>query len=299
MPYRDAIKILEQTSTLRSIILYLKTYAAVFLAIYLGLVLNNPVFSALVIIFIAGRQHSLYILNHDASHYSLFASKKINKLVATLFSNLVMFHHPEAWSFIQWGRVHLKHHGHLFTEHDPNDEGRKLAGDTEYRYSIRQLLGKCLLAVPQTIKFLFIGKQDLVTNKGNHYQRASINHFAALFRSYADDDEMEFECYVKLGFFTLALIAIHIFNLWYPFLLYWILPMYTVYPMILKFHDLTEHYWEQKSNCLYENTQSVSRSYWEKIIISFLPRGYHREHHMFPRVPVIHLPKVNKLINES
>lgn len=298
MPHREQIKVLEQPCVTRSILLYLKTYAAVLLAIYLGLFFNNAFIAVLVIFFIAGRQHSLYILNHDASHYSLFPNKKMNKLVATLFSNLVMFHHPEAWSFIQWRRVHLKHHSHLFTEQDPNYAGRKRVGDTEYRYSLRQLLGKCLLAIPQTFKLLLIGKQDLVMNKGNLYQRASIYHFAALFTSYSDDREMEVERCLKLGFFILALIMIHFFNLWYPFLVYWMVPMYTVYPMILKFHDLTEHYWESKSNCLYENTQSVSRSFWKKVIISFLPRGYHREHHMYPRVPVVYLPKVHKLINE-
>ena len=186
MQYSNKIKVLEQTSTTTSLLLYLKTYAAIFLAMYLGLGFNYPLWSLLVIIFIAGRQHTLYILNHDASHYALFANKALNKLVATLFSNLVMFHHPEAWSFIQWRHVHLKHHSHLFT---PDDQIMRVELEEILNielYSMNRLLWKCLLAIPQTIKFIRIGQQDLVSIKGNHYTRACINHLQALFKPYSD-----------------------------------------------------------------------------------------------------------------
>jgi fatty acid desaturase len=76
------------------------------------------------IVLIAGRQHSLYILNHDASHYGLFRSKRINKIVGSLLSNMTMFHHPEAWSFVQWRRVHILHHRYVLSEGDLNYVGR-------------------------------------------------------------------------------------------------------------------------------------------------------------------------------
>lgn len=108
--------VFETASPWKSVILYVKVYTAIFSAIIIGLYVQNPMVMLLTVIFIAVRQHSLYILSHDASHYSLFKSRRVNKMVATIFSNLVMFHHPEAWSFIQWRRVHLqteKLNGHL------------------------------------------------------------------------------------------------------------------------------------------------------------------------------------------
>ena len=113
-----------------SILHYSKVYCSIAIAIAIGTLSWHPLVVLAVIVFIAGRQHSLYILNHDASHNLLFKSPSTNKWVATIFSNLVMFHHPEAWSFVQWKRIHMRHHLYLFTNRDPNYIGRQIQGDT-------------------------------------------------------------------------------------------------------------------------------------------------------------------------
>ncbi len=293
---KNTIIQLEKISPWRSSFLYMQVYVAIAIAIFIAVTLSNSLITLLAIIFIAGRQHSLYILNHDASHNTLFTTKKINKLVATFFSNLVMFHHPEAWSYIQWRRVHLKHHQYLFTEDDPNYVGRKAAGDTEKNYTFLQLLMVCLLAGPQAIKLFFFGKQDYVNPKIFKFSRGSINHLASLFLPFRNDQEMEKERCMKLLFFSVTLSFIVYFDAGKLFLIFWIVPMYSFYPMILKFHDLTEHNWNTCSNDLNANTQSTKRNVIFKLLFSILPRGFHREHHMFPKVSVVNLTKLNYLL---
>jgi len=70
--------------------------------------------------------------------------------------------------------------------------------------------------------------------------------------------------------------------------------------MILKFHDLTEHHWEKNTEDIRLNTRSVNRGFLAGIVFSHLPRGLHREHHLFPKVCVVDLaqcgnPPVQKL----
>lgn len=294
---RQILTSLEKISSFRSVVLYLKTIMAIGLAIYVGNKISNPLLMLFIMLFVAGRQHSLYILNHDASHYTLFKNRAMNKITATIFSVLPFFHHPESWSFVQWRRVHLLHHGFLFTEKDPNYVGRMQAGDTEKSPTGRKLFFSCLSAIPETLKFFLVGKQDYVYPSTTKFHKSHMNHLRALFLPFKNDSEMEAERLTKLIFFTISALVISYLHLWQPFLLFWILPMVLFYPAILKFHDLTEHHWEKKSDDLYINTQSVKRSYLFKLFLSFLPRGFHREHHLYPRVSVCNLPKLKEVLS--
>ena len=283
----------------RSSFLYLQVYVAILTVMLLEYYVHNVFFTLLAIVFIAGRQHSLYILNHDASHYSLYATPQVNKVIASIFSNLVMFHHPEAWSFVQWRRVHVFHHMHLFTDGDPNYVGRRMRGDVEREYAPGKLFITCIKNGLLTIIQFFIGRQDYVPVKGTTALKGQHNHLQALFCRFRDDSEMETERRIKWLFFTMMLSVIAYCELWRPFLLLWLLPMYTVYPMILSFMDLTEHRWTEEGENLNQNTRSVRLGTMIKIWISTLPRGLHREHHIYPRVIAADLPRLSAILNQD
>src|SRR4051794_23032094 len=104
---------MTKQSALPSIFYYFRTFILIGAAVALSFRFSHPAIWFLSIIFIGARQHSLYVLNHEASHGNLFVSESLNKWVATVFSNLVFFHHPEAYSYVQWRRVHRLHHAFL------------------------------------------------------------------------------------------------------------------------------------------------------------------------------------------
>ncbi len=287
---------LSKPKALRSIGLYAVVYLAIAGLIGAGIYIDTWWFTALVVVLIAGRQHSLYIINHDASHYALFEDKSLNQSVATVLSNLVMFHHPEAWSFVQWRRVHMLHHKYLFTELDPNYVGRKNKGDTLASPSLAKLAYKVVSGGLLNIRDLIVGRQDHVSDKGGEISSGKYTHLLGLFKPYQDDAEMEIERRLKLGFFAVALLLITALGVWSEFLVYWILPMYTIYPMILRFHDLTEHRWEKPTEALQINTRTRHDGWLFKLFFSALPRGYHSEHHIYPRVGVVDLALVNQLL---
>lgn len=279
-----------------SALAYLKIYLAIFAAVAIAIYSNNIVVYLISIIIIGGRQHSLYILNHDASHYALFKSKHVNKWVAEILSNFVMMHHPEAYSFVQWRRVHMYHHKSLFTNGDPNYVGRQNNGDTQVPLTRRKLIGLCLKAPYFQLKNFFFFKQDYVYPFEDRFEKNSVNHLATLFTSYHRDLEMHRERFIKVVFIVSVLSIVAFNGWWKEFLLLWIVPMYTVYPMILTFMDMTEHRWDRGEIDLNDNTRSVKYGLLSSVVFSFLPRGLHREHHVFPAVPVSRLRQLSLIL---
>ncbi|MBD2247487.1 fatty acid desaturase [Nostoc sp. FACHB-888] len=291
------IKHLIQIDPVLSILQYIKVYFWIAIAIAIGVYSWHPLVVLAVIVFIAGRQHSLYILNHDASHNLLFKASSKNKWVATVFSNLVMFHHPEAWSFVQWKRIHIRHHLYLFTDRDPNYVGRQKKGDTIVVHGPLKLIWLCIRSGIMSSFQFFIGRQDYADSRvTTEVNKGAYNHLSCLFKYFKDDSEMQIESIVRLTFIVLVGVVLSVFQWWIPFIVFWIVPMYTVYPMILTFMDLTEHRWTDTSANIENNTRSVRTGVLAKLIISALPRGFHREHHFCPRVAVTKLPELSVIL---
>ncbi|MCG2837435.1 fatty acid desaturase [Photobacterium sp. WH77] len=288
---------LYKPNGIRSAFLYLLIFSLIVTYIYVAVHADSVWITLFAIILIASQQHALYILNHDASHFSLFKDKSKNIYTATILSNYVMFHHPEAWSFTQWRRIHMLHHKHLFTQDDPNYVGREMRGDTASSPSLVKIILKTLEGVKDCFLDLFFNKVSYINSKGKIYKNHR-KHFGHLFYSFEDDQEMENERKLSLMFYILSFSIITYLSLWEVFLVYWILPMYTIYPLILRFHDITEHYWEEKSTQVEINTRSRKDGLLTKLLISPLPRGYHCEHHIFPSIPVTKLPLVNRYMKE-
>jgi fatty acid desaturase len=290
------LKSLSKPRSIRNAIIYLQVYTAIILVMVLATYFDNIFFTILAILFIAGRQHSLYILNHDASHYGLFHSKRTNKIIGSILSNMMMFHHPEAWSYVQWRRIHLLHHKKLFTEGDLNYVGRVNAGHVKSNLSFSSILWICIKTGLFSFPKLFTFNQDVVSPDLKTTSKSSLNQIRALLFRFKGDPEMEEERKLKLLFFLVSFLVISYFSLWWHFLVLWILPMYTFYPMILMFMDLTEHRWHEDVNNLYHNTRSIKHGFISKLFLSFLPRGYHLEHHIYPSVVAADLGKLNRVL---
>lgn len=275
---------------------YLRTYSLIAAAAAAGGAFPSPLAYLAAIWFIGARQHSLYVLNHEASHGSLFRSPKLNQAAATVLSNWPFFHHPEAYSFIQWRRIHRLHHAHLFTERDPNFMERRRRADAPGRVS--RLLLECVLAGPRSLAAWF-QRQDYAA-AGAGECRKGRRHFELLLVPIAEDPEMEAERRAKLAALCAAATVIWAAGaLWWVFW-FWLVPMYTVYPAILRLMDLTEHRWTLESTDIALNTRSVRPGALGRWFVSDLGRSLHREHHLHPGVPFYRLEELSRrLIKEG
>lgn len=290
---------LAQQNGLAGIGYYLWVYGLAVAAAAIAWWSMHPLAILAAVYFIAARQHSLYILNHDASHYALFRSKAMNKAVGSLLSNFMMLHHPEAWSFVMWRRIHVFHHSKLFTEGDPNYVGRMMKGDTERTYTLSSLAWACLKAGLMGPFSFFLARQDYVPPNSRDFVKGKMSHVAALLLPFRNDPEMERERLQKIAFFVLLATVVTLAHGWVPFLLFWVLPMYTVYPMILTFMDLTEHRWNEDAESLVANSRSVTWGPFAKLLLGDLPRGLHREHHIFLTVRAALLPELSAILQRA
>lgn len=275
-------KALSQPLGIYTFLLYFIVYASVALVFFMEKwfsISDNIFITIIAIAFVAGRQHSLYVLNHDAVHGSLFKSKHWNRWVATIFSVFPMLHHPELWSFIRWKRDHIHHHAFLFTEHDPNYQFRFRHKDTLHSITPWRLVTKCLISAPMSVFNFF--KQLL-----------------SVFIPAWHDPELKNEWISAWVFILIACGLITYFELWRSVFIFWIIPMYTIYPMILTYFDLTEHFWEAKETSPASNTRSVTHGFLLKTLISHLPRGLHREHHLYPGIPAANLPFLKMMLDK-
>lgn len=293
---REAIVALHRIRPWMSTWLYLRTWLLIIGAIVGAIVVSNVVVSLLTVVVVAGRQHSLYVLNHDASHGRQFVRRSTNRWVGFLVAVLPMMHHPEAWSFGQWQRRHRLHHRHLFTALDPDYEGRRIQGDNVRRYTRAGLVLACARTGLTSLYAFFNGRQDGVLPSRAALVRHEHHHLRTLLLPFRGDPELEFERRIKLGAYGGGAVVLGVTGAWAPFLLYWIVPMYTVYPALLHAMDLTEHRWRERSSDLDVNTRSTLLSWVTRAFLGCLRRPQHRAHHHFPGVPVSELPALSRLL---
>jgi fatty acid desaturase len=295
---RRAIKAMSTPIPSRGVVKYLATYLQIGAARALHLFAQNPFVTVLAIFFIAARQHSLYVLNHDASHDMLFASKDMNRRVASLLSNAIFFHHPEAYSFVQWRRRHRMHHRYLYTDRDLDLASRVRQGDTEHGFSRTELFIDLLKTGLKSSLGLFTASQECVDADEKTLRPARGSHLALLFRRIESDPEMEQERVQKLICFAILLPPL-LYLAPTTFLLMWIVPMYTVYPAILRLMDLTEHVLRVDTLEVLENTRSTVPGMLGTLFVSDTNRTYHREHHMYSAVPFHALPELTAILGRE
>ena len=296
---KHCIKMLSKKSSTLGLLLYLKNIFLIAAVILLNYYFENIILLLVSILYIGARQHSLYELNHDAAHGSLFETHKLNKAFATVFSNLTFFHHPEAFSYVQWRRVHLLHHGFLFTSMDPNYVERQLQGETERVFNRRDLALEMLLAGYRSLRNFFLGKQDYVFRNGRQFEKRKFNHLSLLVRWHKDDPEMNRERLISVLFFAGTLCTIHVLGAWKLFFLLWLVPMYTTYPAILRFMDLSDHDWTESSTNPLKNTRSSRGNVFDRLFVSDLNRSYHLEHHLFPPFQGVRVARLSRFLQKQ
>lgn len=247
-------------------------------------------------IWVAARQHSLYVLNHEASHGLLFEVsgfdskvERKNRLFAEVFCLWPFFHHPEAFSFVLWRRVHRLHHAHLFTADDPNFVGRSNQGQTQHPLSNLEIAKSCARAPWDALRNMLMGEQDYVgPDESRSWNQRRVGHWRILLDwngLHREDAELGGEQRRKLIVLLMSLSILTMIGWeWHLFWL-WIVPMWTVYPMILRWNDLTEHNWSEKSSDLRAQTNSRADKWWTLLFLSDLGRHFHWEHHLNPKVP--------------
>lgn len=211
------------------------------------------------ILVIGTRQHALALLGHDGVHYLGLPNRLLNDSVATLAC-----FYPLGGSMNAYRGFHLKHHLHLNTPDDAEQElRRKMAPALDLPVSGRALVRVLLL--------------DLVG-----FGLGGMKAVIATLSPKKWPDRLGWLCFWLLTGLVLWMLGI----LWV--LIVWFIALATANWAGFRLRIWTEH-----SGRI--GTHRFSASWWQRW--TFLPHNTwcHYEHHRSPKVPFYNLPKLRQL----
>jgi len=225
---------------------------------------------------LATRQHALFILFHDAVHYNVARSKRLNDAITNLLIGV-----PQLVPVQLYRRLHLAHHARLGTVADP--ERLLLYRDQPWRYRplglfalSRQLLGDLLLL--NNLRILV------------HFRRELRDPKSLLALSPAK---------TWPEYYLTALAGLVAFVAWCVldptsaghFALLWFVPLFTLTQAIQKIRSFAEHGPMVPGSDDSELTYSWRPGLFGRLTLWPYHINYHREHHVQPRIPWYELPR--------
>lgn len=233
--------------------------------------LNTWWITIIAIFIIASRQNILGLLVHDQSH-RLGIPGPIGDILTNIFAAypLILF------SVEGYAKTHLTHHKYYFTEEDP-DHLRKQGPEWEtpmskwslFTWFMRDAFGINMLK-------MIHGKNTRINSP--EFKRAKPT-----------------PKYVRIIFLIALTGLLSVSGAWKYFALYWVVPLITVLPMIIRWGALTEHIYNTAGASIEENSPLIIPGKFEKILLPNLNFSFHPYHHWYPVVSFTQLPKVHEL----
>lgn len=246
------------------------------------------VFTVIIALFIiGGKQLGCAIIMHDASHYSLFKTRKLNDIIGNIFGAYPIFNNVE-----QYRPYHFQHHIATGTTDDPDINlvkgyPAKLAGIL--RKMTRDLLG--LTGIKADLGLLAMHTGFIKYNLGNLVEKIP-------------QENRPWKVILRNGYYNLRgpiLVNLSLFlillALGKPLLyLLWIGANLTTFNFSLRIRSIAEHSVVEDTNDPYKNTRTTYANFVERILFAPLHVNYHLEHHFLQNMPSYNSPKMHDML---
>lgn len=238
---------------------------------------------------IAGRQLSLAIMMHDASHSTLFKSKWLNDVFAD-------------WTCARpiWNDL-KKYRGHHFIHHTRTgqDDDTDLSLVAPFPTTRASLLRKFLRDVAGItgIKFL-VGRFLMDTG----YLKWTVANDLTWLPREGQTFWSRLVLFVRSVTPTVVVNGILFAVLWaagHPWLYgIWILAYVTPFSLFVRIRSLAEHACTSKSVDMFLNTRSTRAGFLARATVAPLNVNYHIEHHVMASVPYFRLPIMHRMLRD-
>jgi fatty acid desaturase len=229
--------------------------------------------SIVVVFLVATRQNVLGLLVHDQAHCLGFKAR-----FGDVITNIIAAYPLLGVTVEGYSKVHLSHHRHFFTDKDP-DFLRKSGEDWLFpkkSLALVRIFGRDLLGL--NIWALIKGK-DLdvpVFNRAHPTPK-----------------------WVRPVLYLIAAFVLTATGTWHLFLLYWVLPLVTVFQIIVRWGAMCEHIYNMPGASVEESSPIIDRRWWEHLILPDLNFTLHPYHHYFPGIPFCNLRKVHEIFKRE
>jgi fatty acid desaturase len=265
---KDEIRKLSQIDSVKFTAAALFEFGLIAAATWTSETWWNPLIYALAVIVIGSRINGLGGLMHDAAHYRAYENRQLNDLIGEILAL------PTSASMAGYRNTHFAHHRELNSEKDP--DWQRNVGLKEFEFPAPR--ASVLMYFAQYLAGLKIGAALF----GFHKNKETRDVPAAVARA-------------RLVFFAGLLAASIALGFWKLVLLYWIVPLLTVFLAIRYLRNVAEHYAVEHENVLNES-RTVLAPFWELWLIAPWGLNYHLEHHLFPSVPCFRLKELHELL---
>jgi len=265
---KDEIRNLSKIDSVKFTAAAVLEYGLIAAAVWISETWWNPLVYVLAVIVIGSRINALGGLMHDAAHYRGYANRQLNDFVGELLAL------PTSASMAGYRNTHFAHHRELNSENDPDWQRNVGLKEFEFPAPPREVL----MYFMQYLSGLKIG----AALGGFHKNKETRDIPAAIARA-------------RLVFFAGLIFASIGFGFWKLLLLYWLVPLLTVFLAIRYLRNVAEHYAVEHENVLNES-RTVLAPVWELWLIAPWGLNYHLEHHLFPGVPCFRLGELHRLL---
>jgi len=175
-----------------------------------------------------------------------------------------------------YAQVHLAHHREYFSENDP-DFIRKSGEEWSFPKT-RGEIAKLFLADALGINTLKLIRGKKQPRQGFVFAR-----------------RYPIPIWVRPLYFVALAGALTWTGTWGIFLLYWVLPILTVFQVIVRWGAICEHKYNLPGASVPDSAPLILLSWWERLLLPNLNFAMHPYHHFFPGVAFGGLPKIHEI----
>lgn len=225
---------------------------------------------------IASRQHALLVLMHEGAHYRLGKRPWLNDLISDYLAAFPLFADTDGYR-----RHHWSHHRHLNTQQDPDWVRKTALPEWNFPKSKAELSWDLILNIYRA---------------GKEWVQLAW-HFSV--RQVMTREGFGTSVHLRKLFYFAALVGLtHFLGLWREVGLYWLTPLFLIFPSLQRIRSMAEHFALDYASEL-SQTRNVCGPSYETFFFGPHHVNLHLTHHMFPAVPFYNLPRLTAVLTEN
>jgi fatty acid desaturase len=248
------------------------TWLVIALAISAAIYFQNWFVSAAAIYVVATRQNLLALMIHEQTH-RLGLNYKYGDVIVNLFAGYPLI----GVTVEDYAKIHLRHHRSFFTPQDP-DFLRKSGPDWTFPMKPKKLIG---LFARDLVGISFV--QFLVNKNKTKFDDTL---FKRIFPS---------PKWLKPAYFAALAIVLTFVHGWTVFAIFWMLPLMTIFPAIVRWGAICEHAYGEEGAGVEETSPVILPTLLGRTFLPNMDFTMHVYHHYFPGVAFCNLRAVHQI----
>lgn len=240
-----------------------------------------------VVAILGGRQLSLAIMMHDASHGTLFRSRRLNELLGDYACGSAI-----GVDLKRYRRHHLQHHVKTGSGQDTDRSlsapfptsraslARKLLRDVSGISGLKREFG-LLLMNAGLIQWTVAADVVRLPQQGRSWRHCLRDLYRNMW---------------KYALFQAALLGVLAASGHAWLYLAWLAAYFSSYSLYMRIRSMAEHACTEATSDMLRNTRSTRAGWLARASVAPLRVNFHIEHHLMPAVPYFRLPAMHALL---